>query len=149
MPMISMRIFTGSLMAQYLGWVSQGHGMFHHDLEVMSSNPGWSNLGCIALLSKSNRLRLNVKIHWSLFIFTKMLLVFTLWISSILQASLLLDRCYGRVKSGTSQMVFQHILSDTTPWASGLMQANEIYMKYRSIKCKRKVFCYVDAPVLG
>ena len=28
-------------MAQWLGWASQGHEMYYHDLEVMSLNSSW------------------------------------------------------------------------------------------------------------
>ena len=30
-----------SMMAEWLRLVSQGHGMYCHDLEVMGSNPSW------------------------------------------------------------------------------------------------------------
>ena len=29
-----------SLMAEWLGWVSEGYEMYCHDLEVIGSNPG-------------------------------------------------------------------------------------------------------------
>jgi len=34
-----------SLMAEKLEQASQWHGMYYHDLEVMSSNPGWVEIG--------------------------------------------------------------------------------------------------------
>ena len=34
-----------SLMAKWLKQASQWHKMYTHDLEVMSSNPGWVELG--------------------------------------------------------------------------------------------------------
>ena len=44
-----------SLMAEWLGRVSQGHEMYYHDLEIVGSNPGEVALGAhiTVLLSKS------------------------------------------------------------------------------------------------
>ena len=40
-----------SLMAKWLEQASQRHEMYCHDLEVMSSNPGWVELEVLVLLS--------------------------------------------------------------------------------------------------
>ena len=36
---------VNSLMAEWLGWASQGLEMYCHDLEFMGSTPGWVKLG--------------------------------------------------------------------------------------------------------
>ena len=33
-----------SLMAEWLGWASQGHAMYFYDLQVIGLNPGWVEL---------------------------------------------------------------------------------------------------------
>ena len=42
---VSAYVCKKSLMAKWLEQVSQWHEMCCHDLEVMSSNPGWVELG--------------------------------------------------------------------------------------------------------
>ena len=52
-----------SLMAKWLEQASQWHEMYHHDLEVVSSNPGWFELGVgnISVLSRTITWRGNVE----------------------------------------------------------------------------------------
>ena len=38
------------MMAEWLVQAAQGHEMYSHDMEVLNSNPGRTELGCIVLL---------------------------------------------------------------------------------------------------
>ena len=50
-------------MDEWLEQASQWHGMYCHDLQVMSSNPGWVELGVRSTSVLSRTWTINIKPH--------------------------------------------------------------------------------------